>query len=97
MPIKHGEGQFVAEPEEIGRIEREGLVALRYCSPSGDVKDDFNYNGSTDGIAGVWNERRNVLGLMPHPEHAVDADLGATGGRAILQWLIAAATQSAAA
>lgn len=97
VPIKHGEGQFVAEPEEMERIEQEGLVALRYCSPSGDVKDVFNYNGSTDGIAGVWNGRRNVLGLMPHPEHAVDADLGATGGRAILQWLIAAARQSAAA
>ncbi len=97
VPIKHGEGQFVAAPDEIERIEGEGLVALRYCSPSGDVKDDFNYNGSTAAIAGVWNESRNVLGLMPHPEHAVDADLGATGGRAILQWLIAAATQSAAA
>ncbi|MDP8956131.1 MAG: phosphoribosylformylglycinamidine synthase subunit PurQ [Actinomycetota bacterium] len=97
VPIKHGEGQFVASPEEIERIEADGLVALRYCSPIGEVKDDFNYNGSTDGIAGVWNEGRNVLGLMPHPEHAVDADLGATGGRVILQWLIAAATQSAAA
>ncbi len=97
VPIKHGEGQFVAAPEEIERIEADGLVALRYCSPSGEVKDDFNYNGSTDGIAGVWNEGRNVLGLMPHPEHAVDSDLGATGGRAILQWLIAVATQSAAA
>ncbi|HEX2069479.1 MAG TPA: phosphoribosylformylglycinamidine synthase subunit PurQ [Actinomycetota bacterium] len=97
VPIKHGEGQFVAAPDEIERIEGEGLVALRYCSPGGEIKDDFNYNGSTAGIAGIWNEGRNVLGLMPHPEHAVDADLGATGGRAIFQWLIAAATQSAAA
>ncbi len=97
VPIKHGEGQLVAAPDEIERIEEEGLVALRYCSPEGEVKDDFNYNGSTAGIAGIWNEGRNVLGLMPHPEHAVDADLGATGGRVIFQWLIAAATQSAAA
>jgi phosphoribosylformylglycinamidine synthase subunit PurQ / glutaminase len=97
VPIKHGEGQFVASTEEMERIRGDGLVAFRYCSPSGEVKDDFNYNGSTAGIAGVWNEGRNVLGLMPHPEHAVDADLGATGGRTILQWLIAAATQSAAA
>ncbi len=97
VPIKHGEGQFVAAPEEIERIKDEGLVALRYCSPRGEVNDGSNYNGSTDGIAGVWNEGRNVLGLMPHPEHAVDANLGATGGRAILQWLIAVARQSAAA
>ena len=97
VPIKHGEGQFVAAPDEIERIEEEGLVALRYCSPGGEIKDDFNYNGSTAGIAGIWNDARNVLGLMPHPEHAVDADLGATGGRAIFEWLIAAATQSAAA
>jgi phosphoribosylformylglycinamidine synthase I len=97
VPIKHGEGQFVASTDEMERIEGDGLVAFRYCSPNGEVKDDFNYNGSTAGIAGVWNEGRNVLGLMPHPEHAVDADLGATGGRAILQWLIAASTQSAAA
>jgi phosphoribosylformylglycinamidine synthase I len=97
VPIKHGEGQFVAAPEEIERIEGEGLVALRYCSPGGEVKEDFNYNGSTAGIAGIWNEGRNVLGLMPHPEHAVDSDLGATGGRAIFQWLIAAATRDAQA
>jgi phosphoribosylformylglycinamidine synthase I len=97
VPIKHGEGQFVAAPDEIERIEGEGLVALRYCSPGGEVKDDFNYNGSTAGIAGIWNEGRTVLGLMPHPEHAVDADLGATGGRAIFQWLIAAATRDAQA
>ena len=97
VPIKHGEGQFVAEAEEMDRIEGEGLVALRYCSPSGEVKDDFNYNGSTAAVAGIWNEGRNVLGLMPHPEHAVDADLGDTGGRAIFRWLLSAAAQSAAA
>ena len=97
IPIKHGEGQLIAAPAEIERIEGDGLVALRYCSPSGVVKDDYNPNGSTAGIAGVWNENRNVLGLMPHPEHAVDSDLGATGGRSIFEWLMAAATQSAAA
>ena len=97
VPIKHGEGQFVASPSELERIEAEGLVALRYCSPSGVVKEDFNYNGSTASIAGIWNEGRNVLGLMPHPEHAVDPDLGPTGGRAIFQWLLAAAAQTTAA
>jgi phosphoribosylformylglycinamidine synthase subunit PurQ / glutaminase len=97
VPIKHGEGQFVAEPHEMQRIEAEGLVALRYCGPDGTVKELHNPNGSTDGIAGIWNERRNILGLMPHPEHGVDADLGPTGGRAVFQWLLAAVGSNAPA
>jgi phosphoribosylformylglycinamidine synthase subunit PurQ / glutaminase len=91
MPIKHGEGQFVASPEDLDRIEAGGRVALRYCSSAGEVSDAFNPNGSRNGIAGVWNEGRNVLGLMPHPEHAVDPDLGPTGGQAVFRWLLAAA------
>jgi phosphoribosylformylglycinamidine synthase I len=91
VPIKHGEGQFIAEPQELDRIEREGLVAFRYCSPDGTVEDRFNPNGAMNAVAGLWNERRNVLGMMPHPEHAVDPDLGPTGGHAVFQWLFAAA------
>jgi phosphoribosylformylglycinamidine synthase len=93
VPIKHGEGQFVASPEEVARIERQGMVAFRYSSPDGAVEDRFNPNGSTNAIAGIWNESRNVLGLMPHPEHAVDPDLGPTGGHAVFQWLFAAARE----
>jgi phosphoribosylformylglycinamidine synthase len=91
IPIKHGEGQFVASSEELDRLERDGQVALRYCSPAGEVSDAYNPNGAARNIAGVWNARRNVLGLMPHPEHAVDPDLGPTGGQAILGWLLSAA------
>jgi phosphoribosylformylglycinamidine synthase I len=91
MPIKHGEGQYVASRADLDRIEAAGQVALRYCSPSGEASDVFNPNGSRNGIAGVWNEGRNVLGLMPHPEHAVDPDLGPTGGQAVFRWLLAAA------
>jgi phosphoribosylformylglycinamidine synthase len=91
IPIKHGEGQFVASKEELARIEADGLVALRYCSPSGEVHDSYNPNGAAHGIAAVRNERGNVVGMMPHPEHAVDPDLGPTGGHAVFQWLLSSA------
>ena len=59
VPIKHGEGQFVASAGEIARIEAAGLVAFRYCSPNGAVEDRFNPNGSTNAIAGLWGEGRS--------------------------------------
>jgi phosphoribosylformylglycinamidine synthase len=95
VPIKHGEGQFVASEEELASLEAGGRVAFRYASADGAVEDRFNPNGSSNGIAGVWNEAGNVLGLMPHPEHAVDPDLGPTGGQPILEWLLSAAESRA--
>ena len=80
LPVKHGEGQFVASPEELDRIEGEGLVALRYCDSAGTIGPGSNPNGSANGVAGLRNDRGNVVGLMPHPEHAVDPDTGPTGG-----------------
>jgi phosphoribosylformylglycinamidine synthase I len=91
LPIKHGEGQFVASQEELAAIEEQRQVAFRYCAPDGALDERFNPNGSTHAIAGLWNERRNVLGMMPHPEHAVDPDLGPTGGQQIFHWLLTAA------
>jgi len=91
VPIKHGEGRFVASEDELRRLEAAGQIAFRYCSPAGEASDDFNPNGSAANIAGVWNEAGNVLGLMPHPEHAIDPDLGPTGGQPILQWLLSVA------
>jgi len=91
MPIKHGEGQFVASPDELAAIEDQGLVVFRYCGPGGIVDDRFNPNGSAHAIAAVRNAAGNVLGTMPHPEHAVDSDLGPTGGHQVFQWLLASA------
>jgi phosphoribosylformylglycinamidine synthase len=88
IPVKHGEGQFVAAQDTLRRLEDEGLVVFRYCGPDGSVEDRFNVNGSTASIAGVRNERGNVVGLMPHPEHAVDPDLGPTGGQALFASLL---------
>jgi phosphoribosylformylglycinamidine synthase subunit PurQ / glutaminase len=89
LPIKHGEGQFVAEPDTLRRLEDEGQVVFRYSSPSGEVSEGWNPNGSAAGIAGIANETFNVVGLMPHPEHAVDPDVGPTGGQPVFESLLA--------
>ncbi|HEX9123667.1 MAG TPA: phosphoribosylformylglycinamidine synthase subunit PurQ [Actinomycetota bacterium] len=91
VPVKHGEGQFVAGAGDLRRIEDEGLVVLRYCGRDGAVDDAHNVNGSLDAIAGVRSEGGNVVGLMPHPEHAVDPDLGPTGGQPMFASLLASA------
>jgi phosphoribosylformylglycinamidine synthase subunit PurQ / glutaminase len=93
VPVKHGEGQFVAREDDLRRIEGEGLVAFRYCSANGDVDDAHNVNGSTASIAGVRNDAGNVVGLMPHPEHAVDPDVGATGGQPMFAALLHSALE----
>jgi phosphoribosylformylglycinamidine synthase I len=89
VPIKHGEGQFVASQPELARIEGDGLVLFRYCGPDGEVDDPAtNPNGSTNAIAGLRNQGGNVVGLMPHPEHAVDPDTGPVGGQPLLTSLL---------
>ena len=91
VPIKHGEGQWVATPEQLERVEGEGLVVFRYASEDGLVDDAHNPNGTTNAIAGIRNDRGNVVGLMPHPEHAVDPDVGPTGGQPMFASLLASA------
>jgi phosphoribosylformylglycinamidine synthase len=90
IPIKHGEGRYVADPNELRAMEERGDVVLRYCTLAGEVTPEANPNGATDNIAGVCNESGNVLGLMPHPEHAVDATAGirSADGAVILGSLI---------
>jgi phosphoribosylformylglycinamidine synthase subunit PurQ / glutaminase len=85
VPVKHGEGQFVAEPADLARIEDQGLVVFRFCTAVGEVTEDANPNGAANGIAGIRSEAGNVVGLMPHPEHAVDPDVGPTGGQPIFE------------
>ncbi len=97
IPIKHGEGQYVATPEQLHRVEDEALVVFRYADAEGSVGPASNPNGSIDGIAGVRNEAGNVVGLMPHPEHAVDPDVGPTGGQPLFASLLASALAGAGA
>jgi phosphoribosylformylglycinamidine synthase I len=88
LPIKHGEGAYFARPEELSALERDGRVLLRYCDAEGRVSGAANPNGSLANIAGVCNARGNVFGLMPHPEHAVDARFGGEDGLALLGSLV---------
>ena len=96
LPIAHGEGNYFAAPEELARIEANGQVVFRYCGPTGEVTDQTNFNGSLNHIAGICNERRNVVGLMPHPERACEAVLGSSDGAVMLGSLLAAASKPAA-
>ncbi|HET7236693.1 MAG TPA: phosphoribosylformylglycinamidine synthase subunit PurQ [Actinomycetota bacterium] len=91
VPVKHGEGQFVASAADLERLEGAGQVVFRYCTPDGAVDDATNPNGASNAIAGVRNPAGNVVGLMPHPEHAVDPDVGATGGQPLFASLLASA------
>ncbi len=88
LPIKHGEGRYFAEPDELARLEANRQVLLRYCKPDGDFSEAANPNGSVAHVAGVVNVRGNVFGLMPHPEHAVDARLGGDDGLRVLGSLL---------
>ncbi len=94
IPVKHGEGQFVASAAELDRLEGEGLVAFRYVDAAGEPTEEANPNGATANIAGLRSERGNVVGLMPHPEHAVDPDTGPTGGQPLFESLFASLVAS---
>jgi phosphoribosylformylglycinamidine synthase subunit PurQ / glutaminase len=87
--VAHGEGNFVADEETIRRIEAEGRVAFRYCDAQGLAGPGSNPNGSMNSIAGVFNDRFNVLGLMPHPENLIDPLVGGVDGQALFASLAA--------
>src|SRR3989442_9557519 len=87
VPVAHGEGNFVADAETLARLEGEGRVLYRYASPQGEIDPKWNFNGASNAIAGVLNERGNVLCLMPHPENHVEAALGPTDGRGLFAGL----------
>lgn len=89
VPVSHGEGRYTADAEVLDRLEAEGRVAFRYCDEAGNVTSEANPNGSDRGIAGIVNERGNVLGLMPHPERACESLLGGEDG--LLFWRSVAA------
>ncbi len=87
VPIAHAEGNFTLDPADLVDLEARGGVAFRYCSPTGAIGADHVPNGAMNGIAGIVNLRGNVLGMMPHPERAIDPKLGPTGGMGVFRSL----------
>jgi len=90
VPVAHHDGNYTADRATLDRLEDRGLVAFRYCDPSGALTDRDNINGSARAIAGIFNDSRTILGLMPHPEDATDPLLGGTDGRAFFDGLVSA-------
>jgi phosphoribosylformylglycinamidine synthase subunit PurQ / glutaminase len=88
IPISHGEGNFYADPETVQTLERRGQIVLRYATQDGRVTAGANPNGSLHNIAGIVNERGNVLGMMPHPERACETLLGGADGLWIFRSLL---------
>jgi phosphoribosylformylglycinamidine synthase len=80
VPIAHATGNYFIDPEGLQRLKANRQIVFRYCDETGSTADHCNPNGSVEAIAGVCNEAGNVLGMMPHPERAVDADLGSEDG-----------------
>jgi phosphoribosylformylglycinamidine synthase len=88
VPVAHGEGNYEADEETVKRLEGEGRVLYRYCTPDGSLDDLSNINGATHAIAGIVNDGGNVLGMMPHPENHVEAIMGCTDGRGLFAGLV---------
>ena len=95
VPISHGEGRYFADEAALDDLESSGRVAFRYCTEAGEVTAEANPNGSERGIAGIVNERGNVLGMMPHPERACEPLLGGEDGlliwKSVVEWAKVAA------
>ena len=97
IPIAHGEGCYFADEETLGQLKANNQILWQYCSATGELTEGANPNGSLLNIAGICNERRNVAGLMPHPERACEPLLASDDGRWIFESMIAALQNRTAA
>ena len=96
LPIAHGEGNYYADPDVIRTLETERRVIFRYCDADGRATDRSNPNGSTNNIAGICSESRNVVGLMPHPERACEPALGSVDGLVLFESVVSEFVQTGA-
>jgi len=90
VPVAHHDGNYYADEATLDRLEDKGLVAFRYCREDGMITDEDNANGSARNIAGIFNDTKTVLGLMPHPEDASEELQGCTDGKALFDGLVEA-------
>ncbi|HUZ06956.1 MAG TPA: phosphoribosylformylglycinamidine synthase subunit PurQ [Candidatus Paceibacterota bacterium] len=90
IPVAHGEGCYFADEETLARLKANNQILWQYCDASGNLADTANPNGSLLNIAGICNERRNVAGLMPHPDRASEEILGSADGRFVFESIFAA-------
>ena len=90
IPVAHAEGNYFADDRTLDELEGNGQVAFRYCSPDGEFGDEHNPNGSARNIAGIFNRTKNVLGLMPHPENAIEPLQGSVDGKPLFQSMVEA-------
>jgi phosphoribosylformylglycinamidine synthase len=95
IPIAHGEGNYYAEPDVIARLEKNRQIVFRYTNEEGVPTDASNPNGAAANIAGLCNEQRNVVGLMPHPERACEMALGSADGLVLFESVIEAVKHGA--
>ncbi len=91
MPIAHADGNYFADPDTLKELEDNGRVVFRYSTPDGRITGEANPNGSLSNIAGIVNKAGNVMGLMPHPERALEEILGPIGGRGLFDSILKAA------
>ncbi|WP_119302284.1 phosphoribosylformylglycinamidine synthase subunit PurQ [Dongia deserti] len=90
IPVAHHDGNYFADERTLDELEANGQVAFRYCSPDGEFGDEHNPNGSARYIAGIFNRTKNVLGLMPHPENAIEPLQGSTDGIPLFKSMVEA-------
>jgi phosphoribosylformylglycinamidine synthase len=89
IPVAHGDGRYTADPRTLDVLNDQARVVFRYSTPDGEITRESNANGSVESIAGIVSDRGNVLGMMPHPERAVDPLLGSADGRGVFESVLA--------
>ncbi len=88
IPVAHGEGNYFTDEDQLKELQDQDRIIFRYCNSSGEVSDETNFNGSIGNIAAVCNKQRNVLGMMPHPERAMETELGSDEGKIIFESIL---------
>jgi len=88
VPVAHGEGNYFTDDDTLKELQDNDQVVFRYCDAEGEVSEEVNINGSIDNIAGICNKKRNVMGMMPHPERAVEKLLGSDDGKLIFESIL---------